>query len=152
MHSEEGEGEAYSEAGTVIGIGERAGYDSTLNDKAIEAAITNLSSNVIENLLDKPWRAYVLGFENDYFIISGGKSQNIKPGKIFDVVMEGKKIKNPQTNMFITLPGKQVAELKVVQCAGDTVQNEVSFCELVSGNLQEFVDSNNFSKLFIREK
>ena len=152
LYSEEGIGEAYSEAGTVIGIGEKAGYDSTLNDKAIEAAITNLSSNIIENLLDKPWRAYVLGFEGDFFIISGGKSRNIKPGKVFDVILEGRKIKNPQTNMFITLPGKQVAELRVVQCVGDSVQNEVSLCELVSGSLQKFIHSNNFSKLFIREK
>ncbi len=64
LYSEEGEGEAFSEAGTVMGVGERAGYDSSLNDKSLEAAITNLSSNIIENLLDKPWRAYILGYEN----------------------------------------------------------------------------------------
>ena len=79
IYSEEGEGTTFSEAGTVFGVGARAGYDSTLNDKAIEAAINNLASNIIENLLDKPWRGYILGYEDGHLIVSGGKSQNIKP-------------------------------------------------------------------------
>lgn len=152
LHSEEGEGEAYSEAGTVFGVGEKAGYDSALNDKAMEAAITNLSSNIIENLLDKQWRAYILGYEKDFFIVSGGKSQNIAPGTSFEIIQEGKKIKNPQTNMFITLPGEKVGELKVIQCIGDTVENEVSLCTLVSGDLKKYVEAKDFSKLFIKEK
>lgn len=152
IYSEEGEGEAYSEAGTVMGVGAKAGYDSALNDKALDAAITNLSSNIIENLMDKPWRAYILGYDSGNFIISGGKSQNISVGTEFDVVLEGKKIKNPQTNMYITLPGQKVGVLKVNQCVGDTVQNEVSFCSLVNGNLQNYVATNDFSKLYIQEK
>jgi len=152
LYSEEGEGEAYSEAGTVFGVGEKAGYDSALNDKALEAAITNLSSNVIENLLDKQWRAYILGYENDFFIVSGGRSQNIAPGTSFEVIREGKKIKNPQTNMYITLPGEKIGELKVIQCIGDAVENEVSLCKLVSGNLKKYIEEKDFSKLFIQEK
>lgn len=152
LYSEEGEGEAFSEAGTVFGVGEKAGYDSALNDKAMEAAISNLSSNIIENLLDKPWRAYILGYENDFFLISGGKSQNITPGMLFNITLEGKKVKNPQTNMDITLPGKNIGALKVVQCIGDTIENEVSLCTLVSGDLGKYINSNDFSKLFIYEK
>lgn len=152
IYAEEGEGEAYSEAGTVLGIGAKAGYDSVLNDKALDAAITNLSSNIIENLMDKPWRAYILGYDKGYFIISGGKTQNIRVGTEFDVFLEGKKIKNPQTNMYITLPGEKVAILKVNQCVGDTIQNEVSFCTLVNGNLKRHIASNDYSTLYIQEK
>lgn len=152
LYSEEGEGESYSEAGTVFGVGEKAGYDSALNDKAMEAAITNLSSNIIENLLDKQWRAYILGYENKFFIVSGGKSQNIVPGMSFEIIQEGKKIKNPQTNMFISLPGKKVGELKVIRCLGDTVENEVSLCTLVSGDLKQYIEAKDFSRLFIQEK
>jgi curli biogenesis system outer membrane secretion channel CsgG len=152
LYSEEGEGEAYSEAGSVFGVGSQAGYDSAINDKALEAAITNLSSNVIENLLDKPWRAYILGYDNGYYILSGGKSQNIKPDTVFEVMLEGRKINNPQTNMPITLPGEKVGELKVVQSVGDSPQNEVSLCTLQGGNLQSYAASKDFSKLFVREK
>jgi curli biogenesis system outer membrane secretion channel CsgG len=152
IYSEEGEGEAFSEAGTMFGVGSEAGYDSALNDKALDAAITNLSSNIIENLLEKPWRAYILSYENGYYLISGGKSQNIKPKDRFDVMLEGEKIKNPQTNMLITLPGKTIAELEVQQTVGDTVENEVSLCTLSGGELQAFQSSKNFSKLYVQPK
>lgn len=152
LYSEEGEGESYSEAGSVFGVGSQAGYDSSINDKALDVAITNLSSNVIENLLDKPWQAYILAHENGSFIISGGKSQNIKINSEFEVLREGKKVNNPQTNMVITLPGEKVGVLRVTQCLGDSPQNEVSLCSLVEGNLQSFIAANDFSKLYIREK
>lgn len=152
LYSEEGEGEAFSEAGSVFGVGSKAGYDSAINDKALDAAITNLSSNVIENLLDKPWQAYILAYESGSFIISGGKSQNIKVNTEFDVIREGKKINNPQTNMTITLPGEKVGVLRVNQCLGDSAQNEVSLCSLTEGNLQSYISANDFSKLLIREK
>jgi curli biogenesis system outer membrane secretion channel CsgG len=152
LYSEEGEGESYSEAGSVFGVGSKAGYDSAINDKALDVAITNLSSNVIENLLDKPWRAYILAYESGSFIISGGKSQNIRVNSEFDVVREGKKVNNPQTNTVITLPGEKVGVLRVTQCLGDSPQNEVSLCSLVDGDLQSNIASNDFSRLFIREK
>jgi len=151
IYSQEGEGTAFSEAGTVMGVGARAGYDSMLNDKAIEAAITNLASNIIENLLDKPWRGYVLGYEEGRLIISGGKSQNIKPTDMFEVFLEGKKVKNPQTNMEITLPGKKIAQIKVLNLLGDTPESEVSFCEIVEGDLSPYISQKDFSRLFIRQ-
>lgn len=74
IYSEEGKGAAFSEAGTIMGVGDRAGYDGQLNDKAIDAAISDLASNIIENMLDKPWRGYILGYEDENLITSGGKS------------------------------------------------------------------------------
>ncbi|BBO79721.1 hypothetical protein DSCO28_02870 [Desulfosarcina ovata subsp. sediminis] len=152
LYSEEGDGEAFSEAGTVFGVGERAGYDSSLNDKALEAAITNLASNIIENLLDRPWRSYILGYEDGSLIIAGGKLQNIEIGDFFKVIKEGKKVKNPQTNMMITLPGKEVGTIKAIMMIGETPESEVTLCEIVEGNLQEYISTNNFSGLFIQEK
>ncbi len=151
IYSEDGEGNAFSEAGTVLGVGSRAGYDSSLNDKAIESAISNLSSNIIEKLLDKPWRAYILAYEDGHFIISGGKSQNIKTADLFDVMQEGKKIKNPQTNMEVTLPGKKIGELKVISSLGDSPENEVSLCKLTQGDLSQYINQKDFSTLFIRQ-
>ena len=151
IYSEEGEGEAASEAGSVFGVGERAGYDSTINDKALDAAITNLSSNIIENLLDRPWRGYILGFEDNQIIISGGESQNIKVGDIFTVIKEGKKIKNPQTNMMITLPGKQVGKIQTIVSVGDSPESEVTFCKIIEGNFNAYINSNDFKSLYIQE-
>ncbi|MBI5895734.1 MAG: curli production assembly protein CsgG, partial [Desulfobacterales bacterium] len=66
--------------------------------------------------------------------------------------LEGEKIKNPQTNMPITLPGKTIAELEVQQTIGDTVENEVSLCTLSSGDLQTFQTSKDYSKLYVQPK
>ena len=151
LYSEEGGGEAFSEAGTVFGVGERAGYDSAINDKALDAAISNLASNIIENLLDRPWRSYILGFEDGKLIIAGGKSQNISNGDIFQVIKEGKKVKNPQTNMMITLPGTKIGKIKVVMSIGDNPETEVTFCNIIKGDLSAFISSKNFNQLYIQE-
>jgi curli biogenesis system outer membrane secretion channel CsgG len=149
IYSEEGKGIADSQAGTIMGVGGKSGYDGQLNDKAIDAAISDLTSNIIENLLDKPWRGYILGYEDGMFIISGGASQNINPGDVFDVLIEGKSIKNPQTNTMITLPGKKIATIEVVQTIGETPETEVSLTKLISGSLTIHIEKNDFSKLYI---
>jgi len=153
IYSEDGEGTAFAEAGTVFGVGGRAGYDSTLNDKALEAAITNLASNIIEKLLDKPWKGYILGQEGRQLIISGGKSQNIKEGTVFQVYREGRKVRNPQTNMEVSLPATKLAEIKVTAVLGDTPENEVSLALVTEGdsNLSEYRAKNDYRMLFIGE-
>lgn len=150
IYSEEGEGTAYNEAGTVMGVGGKAGYDSQLSDKAIDAAISDLASNIIENLLDKPWRGYILGYEEGNLITSGGKSQNISTGDTFDVFREGKQVKNPQTNMMITLPGKKLASIEIVTPLGDTPESEISLATVSSGSLSEYISKKDFSTLYIQ--
>lgn len=150
IFSEEGKGTAYSEAGTVMGVGGKSGYDGQLNDKAIDAAISDLASNIIENMLDKPWKGYILGYEDGMVITSGGASQNLKAGDSFDVIKEGKKIKNPQTNTMITLPGKKVAEIQIATTLGDTPDTEVSLAEVTQGSIQSYIETNDFSNLFIK--
>jgi len=150
IYSEEGKGTAYSEAGTVMGVGDKSAYDSQLNDKAIDAAISDLASNIIENMTDRPWRGYLLGYEDGLLITSGGKSQNIKAGDRFDVMAAGKRVKNPQTNSFITLPGKKLATVVIVSTSGDTPENEVSFARITAGSLGDRLAGKNFSDLYIQ--
>jgi len=148
IYSEEGQGEAFSEAGNMMGVGARADYDSTLNDKAVSAAISKLVSNVVENLLDKPWRAYILSYEDGSYTISGGKSQGIQVGDVFGVYKKGKRVKNPQTNMFIDLPGQLIGKLKVTTVlSGNDPANEISLCSKVNGD----IPVNNFAELYIQE-
>lgn len=152
IYSESGSGEAFMEVGSVFGVGGRSSYDSTLNDKAIDAAITTVASNLIENLMDNPWRSYILGHEDGMVIIGGGKSQGVKKGDHFIVVKEGKKVKNRQTNSVITLPGKKIAELQVVDTYGKTQRDEVSFCRVVSGDLSAYIASGKYEALQVEEK
>jgi len=142
IYAEEGSGEAFSETGTVMGAGSHAGYDSTLNDRALEAAISKLSSNIVENLLNDRWRAYILDNDEGKIIISGGKSQNIKIGDQFFVIKKGKIVKNPQTGLEIELPGEVIGKIEVESFWGNTPFEEISFCTLIEGNLTEYELSN----------
>lgn len=148
VYSEEGDGEAYSESGTVLGVGGTAEYDATLNDKAISAAIGKLVNNIYERLLDKPWRSYLLSYQDSSYIMSGGKMQGIKEGDTFTVYKRGSKVMNPQTNMEIELPGKAVGKIRVRSTVPGDATTELSMCELISGE----VPSKEFSDYFIEEK
>jgi curli biogenesis system outer membrane secretion channel CsgG len=151
IYSESGKGIAFSEAGSVMGVGDKAGYDSSLNDKVLNAAITDLASNVIENMLDKPWKSYILSSDEGNLIISGGKSQNISENSKFTVYKSGNKVKNPQTGMFITLPGKPIGNIVVLTSMGDTPESEISIASISTGNFSQYIASGDFSSLYIQE-
>lgn len=134
IYSEEGAGQAYSEANKVFGVGESAGYDTTLDDKALSAAISKLISDLVENLMDKPWQAYLLAQDNGLYLMTGGESQGVKIGDSFAVMLPGKMIKNPQTGMKMELPRTELAQLTVVSQSGNGL-NEISYAKLSGGSL-----------------
>jgi len=150
IYAEDGSGEAFSEVKTAVGLGPTADYDSTLNDKALDVAITNLASRVIQNLLEKPWRAYVLAFADGNYLMTGGPKQGVKIGDAFDVFASGKKVRNPQTGVEIALPSKKVAQLKVTGFAGEG-SDEVSLTSLVSGELPRSEDATTYQNFYIQE-
>ncbi|WP_139958363.1 CsgG/HfaB family protein [Flavicella sediminum] len=147
IYSEEAKGTAETTTKTVIGLGESADFDATLSDKAISGAISKLVENVINNCMDRPWKSFILSASEDGILISGGVSQGLKVGDVFDVVEAGKKIKNPQTGMFIELPGKKIAKVKIELTGGDTVQNEYSVVSVVEGS----IDNSRINKYQIKE-
>lgn len=148
IYSEEGEGEAFSEAGTVLGMGTTADYDATLNDKVISAAIAKLVSNISENLLNKPWRSYILSFSDGNYIISGGALQGIKEGDVFTVYKRGQKVNNPQTGIPIELPGKPIGKIQVTSIVPGDATTELSFCNKMSGELP----TDGFTELYVQDK
>jgi curli biogenesis system outer membrane secretion channel CsgG len=148
LYSEEGEGEAFSEAGTVLGVGNTADYDATLNDKVISAAIGKLVNNIVEHLLDKPWRSYLLSYQDNNYIIAGGALQGIKEGDVFTVYKHGNKVLNPQTNIEIELPGKPVGKLKVISLVKGDINSEISICDKLSGELP----TSEFNNYYLEEK
>lgn len=135
IYAEEGSGEASVEVGKTFGVGTSADYDSTLNDKAISAAIGTLVSNIVENLLDDPWRTGILKVDGESVIIAGGKLQGLAPGDRLAVLVRGEVIENPQFKTPIELPGKRIASLEVVSSFGTEVTSEGSICKLVEGDL-----------------
>ena len=147
IYSGEGTGDSTSQANTTLGVGGRAGYDTSLDDKALSAAISSMVNEVINNLLDKPWRAYVLSQQDGNFILSGGASQGIKAGSKFVAYKKGTMVKNPQTNMMIEMPGKKVGTFEVIMTTGKG-NNEVSIASYSGKTLQ----TDNLNDYYVQEE
>ena len=130
-----GAGEASTETASVMGFGSRAGYDGTLNDAAIRQAVSEAVNRISFQMKDRPWQSYILRAEGDRIFVGGGKSQGILPGMEFEVHTRGEVIKSPQTGADITLPGVQVATLRIDANFGDTELTEGSVASLLSGSL-----------------
>jgi hypothetical protein len=146
FYAADGVGEAIAESGEIAGFGSRAGYDSTLNEKAISAAISSVLDELIGELELRTWRTYFLSVEDGVAFIGGGKRQAIGIGDELVVMRAGKTIKNPQTGLPIELPGTEIARLRVDSQFGDDEASEGSVCSIVSGTV-----SADLEKLYIIE-
>jgi curli biogenesis system outer membrane secretion channel CsgG len=146
IYSEEAKGLARAEANNVLGVGRTAAYDSSLDDSALSAAISKLTSNIIENLLDKPWKAYIVSQQNGQFFVTGGAEQGIKVGDTFMVEQPGETVINPQSGLPLELPGQKIATIKVTQLMGSG-SNAMSMCEVTSGT----IDKNQIKNLVVKE-
>lgn len=131
--SETGGGEAALETQTFLGLGDRAVFDSTLNDMALSAAIANLLDKVLTKLADKPWTSGILTLDGTNVLIAGGQRQGLRIGDRLKVLVPGKVLKSPQTGFNIQTPHAQVGELEVVGFFGDSETTEGSICRVVSG-------------------
>jgi len=133
-----GAGEATSETGEVAFAGSTAGYDGTLNDGAIDAAISDVVDEIISNLSSRPWQSVILSSDNDGIFIAAGESQGIRPGMKLGIELAGKQVKSRQTGFMISLPGKQVGTVEVVSLFGDSETNEGAVVRLLSGNISQY--------------
>ena len=148
IYSDEGHGFAdITTKSTFVGTGGDAGYDATLSDKAIGAAIDQLVENIINKLKEKKWKSYLLVSDDEGTIIAGGASQGLAPGMKLSIMTKGRQVKNPQTGIMVDLPGKQVGVVEVVSTGGETPETEFSFVNIVEGS----IDSANLEKYIISE-
>jgi len=148
IYSDEAKGSAELTTKTTMGVGGQASYDATLSDKAISEAIGQLVENIINKCTDSAWKTFFLSYDDDAVLIAGGNSQGIKEGMTFSVKTKGKKVKNPQTGIMITLPGKSVGQAKVVATGGDTPETEYSFVEVTASAV---INSSNMENYIIEE-
>ena len=148
IYSDEAKGFAETSTKQTMGLGGSAGYDATLSDKAISAALSQLVENIINKCMDKPWKSYILSVEDGTYIISGGASQGLVAGDKFSVYKNGKVVKSPQTGMNVELPGTKTGDISIVSSFGDTPETELSFCSYEG----EAIDVENLMNYYIMDK
>jgi len=143
-----GAGESSTESATTFGFGSQASYDGTRNDASIRQAISEVVNRLSTELQRRPWQTSLIGAEQGNYFIAGGKSQGLAPGMVFSVQTIGQKVKSPQTGFDITLPGKEVAQIRVDSLFGDTEVSEGASASVVSGSLQ----GHALDQLTVRQK
>ncbi|MGM9773835.1 MAG: CsgG/HfaB family protein [Candidatus Egerieousia sp.] len=148
IYSDEAKGFAETTTKKSLGLGGTSGFDATLSDKAISAALSQLVENIINKCMDKPWRSYLLSIDDGTYIISGGSSQGIAAGDIFNVYVKGKSVTNPQTGLKIELPGRKIGTVSVIQTLGETPESEISLCSYIG----EEIDKDNLLNYYISDK
>jgi len=140
-----GAGTATTQSGETLGFGNRAGYDATLNDKVIAAAISDVIDKLVSNVEKRPWRSDILDIEGEQIFISGAKTQGLKVGDLLNVMKPGKSINSKQSGFNVSLPPTKVASIKVVSFFGENETNEGSVCKLVEGN----IDNSMIREFFV---
>lgn len=148
IYSDEAKGYAETTTKQTLGLGGSAGYDATLSDKAISAALSQLVENIINKCMDKPWKSYILSVEDDSYIISGGASQGLVAGDKFNVYKKGKTVTNPQTGLKVELPGVKLGQVTIASSFGETPETELSFCTYEG----EAIDAENLTNYYIMDK
>lgn len=147
IYSEEAKGYAETTTKQSLGLGATAGFDATLSDKAISAALSQLVENIINKCMDKPWRSYILSVDGNTFIIGGGKSQGLQVGDTFSVYKKGKEVINPQTGVKIELPGEKIGQVQIQSLYGDTAETEISICNYQGSE----IDSSKLNNYYIQD-
>ena len=147
IFSQEGAGESVNSAESKAFSKISAGYDQSLTDKAISAAISSLVSKLVENMTNKPWKSYILSSEDGQYVIAGGEKQGLETGLELFVYQKGKTIKNPQSGAMIELPGKKIGIITIISSYGEDEFSEISFATLTDGELND-----DFSNYYISDK
>ena len=142
-----GTGTATVEAGEIAGYGSKAAYDATLNDKAIDAAVSDVLDTLIRKLEERPWRTDILKIEGDRVYISGGTHQGIEKGDRFAVMKRAEQVKSRQSGFAIELPASEVGKIEVVSTFGTTEANEGSVARIVEGDFSNIP----LDQLFVSE-
>lgn len=143
-----GTGSSSVEQGRTMGFGSAAGYDGSLNDRAIAAAVISAVDKMTGLFLDKAWTADILAVEDDLIYISGGNSQGVETGMIFDIQTRGRSVKSQATGATITLPGKKVGEIEIIGMFGEDPLDQGSYGRLVSGSIED----HDFKDLQVKER
>jgi len=142
-----GTGTATVEAGEIAGYGSKAAYDATLNDKAIDAAVSDVLNTLIRKLEEREWRTDILKIDGDQVFISGGTHQGIKKGDVFAVMKRAEKVKSKQSGFGIELPASKVGKIEVVSTFGTSESNEGSVAKTLAGDFA----GTDLGNLFVTE-
>lgn len=102
-------------AGSVLGMGTRAAYDTDLRDGALRDALTKAMVNMMKQLESQPWKGKIAKVAGNKLYINAGKKTGLKVGDKLDVYKVGEDIIDPDTHLKLGTTEDKVGQVIVQQ-------------------------------------
>ena len=119
LHAESGKGKADAGSMSILGMGTKAGYDETLEGKALRDAIVKFAGNVVNRLSLIAWSCRVAEVDGPKLYLDAGQRSGLKVGDVLVVIRLGDEIKSPATGVVIGRKETRIGAAKVTGFFGD---------------------------------
>ncbi len=120
LFADSGKGEYERKATQVFGLGQYAGYDETMGQEALRAAITKFIDNLIQQLQSVEWSGRIAGMQGNRIYLNAGQKTGLTIGDELIVTSLGEEITDPQTGLVIgRAPGPVLGRLRIIAFFGE---------------------------------
>ena len=109
LFADSGSGVFEKKISEVLGLGQRGGYDETMGQNALRAAITKFMDNLIQQLQSTEWSGRIAKVSGSTVYINAGKDVGLEIGNLLRVYSLGEEIYDPQTRVLL---GREEGPLK----------------------------------------
>jgi len=130
LYANSGKGTAKKESGAFLGMGSHAGYDETLEGKALREAILQFISDIVLQVSKEPWFCRIAEVEEKNIYLDAGMESGLQLGTRLEIYHIGKEIRSQSGDLIGSLEEK-TGEAKVTKYFG----SNGSIAELENGNL-----------------
>ncbi len=131
LYADSGSGLGVKKSGGVLGLGTRAGYDESLEQEALRAAIVKFMNNIVAQVEKKPWSCRVADVDGQNIYLNAGSESGMPIGQKLIVLRAGKVIKDPTTGLVIGNAEEKTGEMKVTRFFGE----DGSVAQLTDGTM-----------------
>jgi curli biogenesis system outer membrane secretion channel CsgG len=113
--ADSGAGIYEKKAGSVLGMGTKAAYDTDLRDGALRDALTKAMVNMMKQLESQPWKGKIAKVAGNKLYINAGKKTGLQVGDKLDVYRVGEDIIDPDTHVKLGASEDKVGQAIIQQ-------------------------------------
>jgi curli biogenesis system outer membrane secretion channel CsgG len=113
--ADSGAGIYEKKAGSVLGMGTKAAYDTDLRDGALRDALTKAMVNMMKQLESQPWKGKIAKVAGTKLFINAGKKTGLQVGDKLDVYRVGEDIIDPDTHVKLGASEDKVGQAIIQQ-------------------------------------
>ncbi len=133
LMADSGAGIYEKKAGSVLGMGTKAAYDTDLRDGALRDALTKAMVNMMKRLEARKWSGRIAQVDGETLYINAGQRSGLNVGDKLDVYRPGKEIIDPETKRKLGTTENLIGQALVVKNdLGD--QMDLSIASPASGS------------------